>query len=523
MPNIQKPKRALISVSDKTNLVEFAKSLENYGVEILSTGGTAKILREARIKNIEISDYTGFPEIMDGRVKTLQPKIHGGILMDRSKKNHLADAEKHHIQPIDMVVVNLYPFQQTINREGVTEEEAIEEIDIGGVALLRAAAKNFKHVTVITAIKDYSLILDELKNEDGICLETRRKLAIKAFEKTTHYDETIASYLKNKGGAVELLNLHYEKSHKLRYGENPHQKAAFFRDPANHYPNVTNAKLLQANKELSFNNILDVDAAIKIVSDFSRPTVTIIKHTNPCGVASAEEINTAFEIAYNVDPKSAFGCIIGMNRPCTEAIAKHIVSNKLFVEIIAAPSFEEKALKALETKKNMRLLAIGDLRLNPNDRDIKTVSGGVLVQDADQYVVTNHDLKVVTTVTPTPNEIVAMLFARKVVKHVKSNAVVFATYNPKTKIEQTVAIGAGQMSRVDSVFIARHKGGERLKGSVMASDAFFPFSDGVEEAHEAGVSAIIQPGGSMRDSEVIDKANELGISMVFTGVRSFKH
>lgn len=517
------PKRALISVSDKTDIVEFSKTLSGHGVEILSTGGTARLLREAGILVKEIENYTGFPEIMEGRVKTLHPKIHGGILMSRENKNHQADAEKHEIPPIDIVVVNLYPFQETINKDGVTEEEALEEIDIGGVTLLRAAAKNFQHVTVITASKDYKLVLHELMNEGGISLETRRKLAIKVFEKVTHYDETIANYLKNRGGTVELLNLHYEKVRKLRYGENPHQKAVFFRDPSNHFPNVTNAKLLQDNKELSFNNILDVDAALKLVTDFARPTVAIIKHTNPCGVASAEEITTAFHAAYDVDPKSAFGCVIGMNRACTTPIAQSIIDSKLFVEIIAAPSFEKEALTLLKQKKNMRLLETGELRLNPNERDIKTVSGGILVQNADQYVVNEKDLKVVTTITPSSNQVRAMLFARNVVKHVKSNAVVFAHYDAETQVEYTVGIGAGQMSRVDSVFIARHKGGERLRGSVMASDAFFPFADGVEEAYEAGVAAIIQPGGSIRDDEVIEKANECKIAMIFTGIRSFKH
>lgn len=518
----KKPIRALISVSDKTGLKEFAQALHRLGVELVSTGGTAKLIRESGVPVKDVNELTGFPEIFDGRVKTLHPRVHGGILMRRGHAEDQTTAEAQGIVPIDLVVVNLYPFKQTISRDGVTEEEAIEQIDIGGVALLRASAKNFEDVTVVTAIKDYQLILDELENDGGICFETRRKLAIKAFEKTAYYDQTITDYLKNRGETVELLNLHYEKVRQLRYGENPHQKAVFFRDPHNHHPNVTNAKLLQDNKELSFNNILDVDAALKLVTDFERPTVTIIKHTNPCGVASADDITAAFDAAYNVDPKSAFGCVIGMNRPCTEAIARTIVESKLFVEIIAAPSFEKAALVLLKEKKNLRLLETGELRLNPNERDIKTVSGGILVQNADQYVVTEQDLKVVTTVAPTPAQIHAMLFARKVVKHVKSNAVVFAA-EPEQGIDRIVAIGAGQMSRVDSVFIATHKGGEKIRGSVMASDAFFPFADGVEEAHRAGVSAIIQPGGSMRDDEVVAKANELGIAMVFTGIRSFKH
>jgi len=520
------PTRALLSVSDKEGLIEFAQTLIQNNVQLISTGGTAKALREAGLKVTDVKDVTGAPEILGGRVKTLHPQIHGGILMRPDLESDQKDAEANGIMPIDLVVVNLYPFKQTIDRDNVTEDEAIEQIDIGGVALLRAAAKNFQHVAVVTAIKDYKLIIDELKNQGGILFDTRRKLAIKAFEKTAHYDQTITDYLKSKGETVELLDLHYEKVASLRYGENPHQKAVFFRDPHNHYPNVTNAKPLQANKELSFNNILDVDAALKIVTDFKRPTVAVIKHTNPCGVASSNDINVAFDAAYNVDPQSAFGCIIALNRNCTEKIAQKILDQKMFVEIVVATAFEPAALALFKTKKNMRLLETGTLRLNPNQRDIKTVAGGILVQNADQYVVTEADLKTVTRVQPTKDQIRAMLFARNVVKHVKSNAVVFAKFEGDAspyQIEKAVGIGAGQMSRVDSVFIATHKGGNEIQGSVMASDAFFPFPDGVEEAHRAGVAAIIQPGGSIKDEEVIAKADELGLAMVFTGIRSFKH
>ncbi|MFA6436016.1 MAG: bifunctional phosphoribosylaminoimidazolecarboxamide formyltransferase/IMP cyclohydrolase [Candidatus Gracilibacteria bacterium] len=523
MSDIQTPKRALISVYDKENLVPFAQALQAKGVEILSTGGTAKLLKENGVSVIEIGDYTGSPEVFGGRVKTLHPKVAGGILMRRDNPQDIEEAEKNGIKPIDLVVVNLYPFKETVAKEGVTEEEAIEQIDIGGVTLLRAAAKNFKHVSIVTSIKDYKLVMDEWEHDGGISIETRRKLAITAFDRTYFYDETISDYLKSQGGTVELLNLHYEKVRKLRYGENPHQKAAFFRDPSNQYPNVTNARLLQDNKELSFNNILDVDAALKIVGDFERPTVTIIKHTNPCGVASAKDIDTAFDAAYNVDPLSAFGCIIGMNRECTTSIAQRIIDSKLFVEIIVATSFEKAALKLLTAKKNMRLLETGELRKNPNERDVKSVSGGLLIQTSDQYEVTEKDLKVVTKVQPTKEQIQTMLFARKIVKHVKSNAVVFAQTDQEKGIDVIIAIGAGQMSRVDSVFIATHKGGDRIKGSVLASDAFFPFADGVEEAHRCGVSAIIQPGGSMRDADVIKRADELGLAMVFSGIRSFKH
>ena len=519
-------KRALISVSDKDGIVEFAHALEEAGVEIISTGGTAEMLKKNKIKVVEISEHTGFPEMMGGRVKTLHPKVHGGLLAIRDSEEHMESAEKHGIKMIDMVVINLYPFQKTIAKEGVTEEEAIEQIDIGGPSMLRSAAKNFKYVTAVTAIKDYEMVADAIKTHGGIPFEMRRTLAVKVFEKTSFYDQKIAEYLKTRGTGVELLNLYYEKVQNLRYGENPHQKAVFFRDPHNHYPNVTNAKQIQG-KELSFNNIVDADASLELVKDFTRPTAAVIKHTNPCGVASADTITTAFITAHKVDPMSAFGCVIALNRECTKEIAQYIGKNKLFVEIIIAPSFDKEALELLGKRTNLRLLETGELRINPVERDIKTVSGGILVQTADQYVVTEKDLKTVTKIKPTPEEIRAMLFARNVVKHVKSNSVVFARVEKDEasgeEVEVTTGIGAGQMSRVDAVYIATHKGGERIKGSVLASDAFFPFSDGVEEAHKAGVTGVIQPGGSMRDDEVFKRADELGLSMVVTGVRSFKH
>ncbi|EKD47625.1 MAG: hypothetical protein ACD_65C00359G0001, partial [uncultured bacterium] len=475
-------KRALISVSDKTGIVEFAQELQKLGVEILSTGGTAKALKEGGVEVIEVSDFTGFPEMMEGRIKTLHPKIHGGLLAVRDSEEHMKRAEENGIKMIDMVVINLYPFEKTISKDGATEEEAIEQIDIGGPSMLRSAAKNFKYVTAVTAIKDYPMILDALKNGGGIPLEMRRTLAVKVFEKTSYYDQKISEYLKTKGGEVELLNLHYEKVQKLRYGENPHQKAVFFRDPHNHYPNVTNAKQIQG-KELSFNNIVDADSALELVKDFEKPTVAVIKHTNPCGVASADDITVAFEAAHKVDPMSAFGCVVALNRECTREIAEYIRDNKLFVELIICPSFEKGALGILSKRENLRLLETGELRLNPVERDIKTVSGGILVQNADQYVVGKKDLKTVTKLKPSEEQIQAMLFARKVVKHVKSNSVVFAKV--EDGIEVTTGIGAGQMSRVDAVWIAKHKGGDRIKGSVLASDAFFPFPDGVEEAAAA--------------------------------------
>ncbi len=512
-------RRALLSVSNKDNLLPLAQALHEHGAELLSTGGTAKVLKEAGLPVTEVSDVTGFPEMMDGRVKTLHPKVHGGLLMRRGIDDQVA--ESHGIKPIDMVVINFYPFRETVEREGSTEEEIIEQIDIGGPSMLRSAAKNFKWVTPLCALADYPLVMDELKRFGGISLETRRRCAANAFTKTYDYDHAVADYIRYKGEPVELLDLHYEKVMKLRYGENPHQKAVFFRDPTDNFPNVTNAKTLQG-KELSFNNIIDTDAALELVKDFEGPAASIIKHMNPCGTATAETITDAFLLAHAVDPMAAFGCVIALNRPCTTEIAQAILDKKLFVEIIIAPDFEEGALKLLSARTQLRLLTTGPLRKNHNQRNIKTVSGGILVQTADQYVVTRKDLNVVTKKQPTEEEIEAMLFARILVKHIKSNAVVFAK-----KLENgacvATGIGAGQMSRVDSVIIARRKGGDNIPGSVLASDAFFPFPDGVEEAHAAGVTAVIQPGGSVRDQEVIDKADELGIAMVFTGIRSFKH
>lgn len=519
MENIQKIARVLISVSDKSELEPLAAALEKHGAEILSTGGTAKFLKDKGFKVTDVSDYTGFPEMMDGRVKTLHPKVHGGLLMRRGVDE--VEASKNGILPIDMVVINLYPFRETVAKEGVTEEEAIEQIDIGGPSMLRSAAKNFKHVTALTAINDYKLIIEELEKFGGITFETRRKLAIEVFDKTSSYDRAISDYLRYKSEPVELLDLHYEKVMSLRYGENPHQKAAFFRDPSDHFPNITNAKVLQG-KQLSFNNIIDADGALELVKDFEKPAAAVIKHTNPCGCATADDITTAFALAYEVDPKSAFGCVIALNGECTKEIAEYIQKNKLFVEIIIATKFTKTALEILSKREKLRLLETGALRKNPNQRNIKTVSGGMLIQTADQYVVTEKDLKTVTEKQATEDQIEAMLFARVLVKHVKSNAVVFAKKHNKGGCVAT-GIGAGQMSRVDAVMLARMKGGDRIPGSVMSSDAFFPFADSVEEAHNAGITAIIQPGGSIRDEEVIKKADELGLAMIVTGVRSFKH
>ncbi len=513
-------KYALISVSDKEGIVEFARELVNSGYKILSTGGTAKLLQQNEIEVQQVSDYTGFPEMMDGRVKTLHPKVHGGILGRRDNSDDQKAAMDNQINWIDLVVVNLYPFVQTVSNPDVTLDEAIEQIDVGGPAMIRAAAKNSKYVTVITDPRDYDNFLDNLKrsNVDEVY---RVNMACKAFQHTAEYDGQIAMYLSKQCDQPELLTLHYEKVKTLRYGENPHQKAAFFRNPHNNDANVTNAKILQG-KELSFNNIVDADSAIELVKEFNRPAAVFIKHNNPCGVATSEEIVEAFKLAHNVDPLSAFGCVIAVNRDLTKEIVDYIKEQKLFVELIAAPSFSEEALSELADFKNLRLIETGKLKLDKTRRDIKKVAGGILVQTADTYLVKEEDLKIVTKKKPSNEEVAAMLFAQKVVKHVKSNAVVFAKVDSDGN-EVVCAIGAGQMSRVDSVYIATKKGGDRIIGSVMASDAFFPFSDSVEQAAEAGVSAILQPGGSIRDDEVVKKADELGLSMVFTGIRNFRH
>lgn len=508
--------RALISVSDKTGLIPFAQGLADLGVEILSTGGTAKALQDAGIAVTMVSDYTGSPEILDGRVKTLHPKIHGGILAVRNNPKHMKQLEENGIKPIDLVAVNLYPFEEVVEREGVPAEEIIENIDIGGPSMVRSAAKNFEFVTVVTSPKDYPKILKELQEHGETSLETRERLSWKAFSRTYHYDEAIDHYFRSRLGEAELLDLHYEKVQSLRYGENPHQKAAFFRNPLNQDANITNAQYLQG-KDLSFNNIVDGDSALELVKEFERPTVAVIKHNNPCGVASADTIEEAFELAYGVDPMSSFGGVIALNRNCNKAIVDSIFEKKWFVEIIIAPHFEPEALELLKTKPKVRLLEVGELRLDVSRRDIKKVAGGILVQTQDTYKLQLDDLKVVSKKKPTDEQIEAMLFASKIVKHVKSNAVVLA------KGEVVQGIGAGQMSRVDAVHLACYKAGERAKGSVMASDAFFPFADGIEMAHEHGVEAVIQPGGSIKDGDVIKRVDELGMAMVFTGVRFFRH
>ncbi|MBI4232189.1 bifunctional phosphoribosylaminoimidazolecarboxamide formyltransferase/IMP cyclohydrolase [Candidatus Peregrinibacteria bacterium] len=508
--------RALISVSDKSGLAEFAQKLEKAGVEILSTGGTARALREAGVQVIDVSDYTGFPEMMDGRVKTLHPKIHGGLLCVRDNERHMKEAEANGLKMIDMVVVNLYPFVETISKEGASEEEAIENIDIGGPSMIRSAAKNFKFVTVVTDPQDYEMVAEAIAQSGDTDTLMRKKLARKAFTTTAGYDEAITGYFRAILGEPELLDLHYEKVCSLRYGENPHQKAAFFRNPENHDANITNSKVLHG-KQLSFNNLVDGNSALELVKEFAEATAVLIKHNNPCGVASALKLEEAFIAAYKVDPMSAFGCVIAVNREVDENIVDHIKNEKMFVEMIIAPSYSKKALERLKTRENLRILEVGELKKDLMQTDIKKVEGGLLIQTKDPYILKPEDLTVVTKKAPSKEEIQSLLFANKVCKHVMSNAIVMS------KGTVVTGIGAGQMSRVDSVMLAGYKGGKNIPGSVMASDAFFPFTDALEEAHKLGVSAIIQPGGSLRDDEVIKRADELGVSMVFSGRRYFRH
>jgi phosphoribosylaminoimidazolecarboxamide formyltransferase / IMP cyclohydrolase len=513
-------KRALISVSDKTGIEDVSKKLSKLGIQIISTGGTAKAIKDAGVDVTDVSEVTGFPEIMEGRVKTLHPKVHGGLLAVRDSDGHMKEASENEIEMIDLVIVNLYPFSETVAKDGVTEDEAIENIDIGGPSMLRSAAKNYKYVTVVTDPEDYSNVLSEIEADGDTKLETRKKLARKVFTLTYEYDEAINRYFRELLDEPELMDLHYEKVRSLRYGENPTQKAAFFRSPKNQDSNITNAEVMHG-KELSFNNIVDGDSALELVKEFKRPTAVFVKHNNPCGVATREDsdggIEAAFEAAHKADPLSAFGCVVAVNREFTEKMVDYIKGSKMFMEIIIAPSFTEKALKRLMTRKNLRILRVGDFKRDLMKTDIKKVTGGILIQTKDTHVLEPSDLKVVTKLKPTDEQIADMLFATRVVKRVVSNSVVMA------KGLATVGVGAGQMSRVDSVFIAGHKAGDRSQGAVMSSDAFFPFPDGIEQAAKYGIKAIIHPGGSIRDEEVIARADELGIAMVFSGRRYFKH
>lgn len=510
-----KIKRALISVSDKTGVVELAKALHAAGVEIVSTGGTMKTLREAGLPVIYVSEVTGFPEIMDGRVKTLNPYIHGGILAVRDDAGHIKAMTEHNIRGIDMVVVNLYPFRQTVAKTGVTLAEATENIDIGGPAMIRAAAKNFEYVTVVVNPDRYGALLAELAKNDEISREMRMALAQEAFEHTAEYDAYIARYLAGQLGAGRFprtLHAVFDKVQDLRYGENPHQQAAFYREQGYAGPGVAGARQLHG-KELSFNNIVDLEAAFAIVNEFAEPAATIIKHTNPCGTATGRTLAEAYGKAYVADPVSAYGGIIGLNREVDEATAAQV--GELFAEAVIAPGYSEAALALLTRKKNVRLLAAkfgcaGAL-------DMKRVAGGLLVQEADCRDAARADMRVVSGRVPGEQEWQELLFAWKVVKHVKSNAIVV------TAGGSTLGVGAGQMNRVGSAEIALTQAGAKAKGAVLASDAFFPFRDTVDAAARAGITAIIQPGGSVRDEESIQAADEHGIAMVFTGVRHFRH
>lgn len=513
-------KTALISVYNKEGIVDFAKQLEGFGIKIISTGGTFKLLKEAGVNAQYVADITNSPEILGGRVKTLHPKIHGGILARRDEKQDLADLEANNIGTIDLVVINFYPFEEAVEKNG-SEDEIVEQIDIGGPTMLRSAAKNFKWVTPLYDPEDYETVLKEIKENGETKPETRKHLAGKAFERIAAYDDAIQCYFRKINNQPELLNLHYEKVDSLRYGENPHQKAAFFRNPKNQDSNVTNAKVLHG-KQLSFNNIVDADSALELVKEFSEPTATFIKHNNPCGVASGSTIEHAFELAHDVDPMSAYGCVIALNRPCNKKIVEIMKEKKMFVELIIAPFFEADAFAALEKNPNIRLLEVGELKVDKDRRDIKKVAGGILIQTIDAGEVNKADLQVVSKVKPTEEQIEAMLFANKVAKRVMSNAIVFAKKLDDGSLV-TTGIGAGQMSRVDSVWIAAKKGGENVKGSVVASDAFLPFADAAEEAYKAGAVAIVQPGGSIRDDVVIEYADSVGLGMVFTGKRFFRH
>jgi phosphoribosylaminoimidazolecarboxamide formyltransferase/IMP cyclohydrolase len=516
-------RRALLSVSDKTGLLEFARALANRNIEILSTGGTARLLAGSAVPVREVSNYTGFPEIMAGRVKTLHPKIHGGLLGRRGVDEEVMAL--HQIEPIDLLVVNLYPFAETVARPDCTYPEAVENIDIGGPAMLRAAAKNHDGVAVAVDPADYRTILDELEKNDGrTSLVTRSRLAAKAFAHTARYDTMVASYL----GAIHnvaserfptTLPLVFDKAYDLRYGENPHQHAAFYRDPKPRGSSISSARVLQG-KELSFNNIADADTAIECIRQFDEPACVIVKHANPCGVSVAATPLEAYDRAYRTDPTSAFGGIIALNRDLDATTASAIVDRQ-FVEVLAAPSVTEEAARVLSAKPNVRVLALGELSRAPGgELEYRSVTGGLLAQTRDAGSVAASDLKVVTQRKPTPAEIADLLFAWRVCKFVKSNAIVFA------KQRMTIGVGAGQMSRVYSTRIAAMKAADEnleVAGSVMASDAFFPFRDGLDVAAEYAIRAVIQPGGSKKDPEVIEAANEHGMAMVFTGMRHFRH
>lgn len=511
-------KRALISVFDKTGIVDFAKSLDSMGWQIISTGGTSKKLKEEGIKVQDISDLTKFPECFDGRVKTLHPNVEGGILAIRDNDNHKKQMAELGIEPIDIVVCNLYPFKETILKPGVSHAEIIENIDIGGPTMIRAAAKNYKFVTVLTDPDDYAQVITELKADGDTSAETKEMLAAKVFIHTSHYDALIAEYFSKKLNITypKTLTLTYEKKQDLRYGENPHQTAAFYASVKGTEGTLTGAVQLHG-KELSYNNIGDTDGALETLKEFDgRPTIVAAKHANPCGVGSASTIADAYRKAYEADPVSIFGGIVAANREIDEETATEMAG--IFLEVVVAPSFSKEALDILTKKKNIRLLQLANItKQDKNASKAKTVLGGLLIQDLDNLLLNESELQVVTKRQPTEAELQDLMFAWKVVKHTKSNGIAIA------KNLCTTGVGPGQVSRIWALENAIRQGGERIPGSVMASDAFFPFSDCVEAAHNAGITAIIQPGGSVRDQDSIDAADKYNIAMIFTGMRHFKH
>ena len=506
-----KIERALISVFDKTNITQLAQNLSKKGVEILSTGGTAATLRDAGISVIDVSDYTQFPEIMDGRVKTINPLIEGGILGLRDQ--HIEDANNNNIKWIDLVVCNLYPFSEVVSKEDCDLAMALENVDIGGPTMVRSAAKNVGWVTVIVDPNDYSLLERELNDHGEVSFDTRKNLSSKAFGHTAQYDTIIHGYLKDEN-LSENLSLTFRKHSDMRYGENPHQSAASYLIPGNKEPNILNATIHQG-KKLSYNNIMDADGALACVREFGEMACVVVKHANPCGVAIGNDLLDVYDRAFNADSLSAFGGIIAFNRGCTKEVASAI--SKVFVEIVLAPSFEPEALEIFKKKKNLRVLEIGEFGKREKKIEVRNIDGGLIVQDTDIKILTKDDLTTVTKREPSEEEIQTALFTWKVLRHTKSNGILIA------KNGTTVGLGAGQVSRVDAVHMALRKGGENVKGGVLASDAFFPFRDSIDTVKDSGISTIIQPGGSIRDQEVIDACNEYGFSMVFTGTRCFKH
>jgi phosphoribosylaminoimidazolecarboxamide formyltransferase/IMP cyclohydrolase len=502
---------ALISVSDKENIIELGKGLTDLGVEILSTGGTAKALREGGVTVTDVSDYTGFPEIMDGRVKTINPLVEGGILGLRDK--HEKEAEANGIRWIDLVVCNLYPFAETVRKPDVTLDSALENIDIGGPTMIRCAAKNVGWVGVVVDPADYSSVLAELQESNGLTFDSRNRLSTKAFGHTAKYDTLIHNHLKSEQLSDDF-SLSFEKYYDLRYGENPHQQAAAYKDPMTTAPNVLNATIHQG-KKLSYNNIMDADGALACVKEFAEPACVVVKHANPCGVATGDDITDCFHRAFNADSMSAFGGIVALNQRCTTQIAEAL--RKIFIEIVLAPEFEDGALELFAKKKNLRVLEIGQFGARDPKIEFKYVDGGLLVQETDVSTITSEALSTVTKMKPSEQNSADMLFGWKVLKNVKSNGILTAKDNT------TLGIGPGQVSRVDAVEIAVRKSGDNLEGAILASDAFFPFRDSIDTIADTGIAAVIQPGGSVRDEEVIAACDEHGIAMVFTGARCFKH